>query len=86
MCPNSKNGRRFWATVRKASFELNLSYQRLTDDDKMDPPSREDVRNLILGYPAIHEKFFLNIFAKFFRVNPEILGYPRIPRIPRIPL
>ena len=37
---------------------------------------REDVRNLILGYPIVYEKKISIIFAKFYRVNPEILGYP----------
>ena len=40
---------------------------------------REDVRNLILGYPLLTNGTFL---GEIHRVNPEILGYPRIPGYP----
>ena len=40
---------------------------------------REDVRNLILGYPSLTNKIFGTFWGEIHRVNPEILGYPRIP-------
>ncbi len=43
---------------------------------------REGFRNLILGYPTLIQKNFGIFFGEIHRVNPEILGYPRIPRIP----
>ena len=43
---------------------------------------REDVRNLILGYPLLTNGTFL---GEIHRVNPEILGYPRIPGYPLTP-
>ena len=43
---------------------------------------REDVRNLILGYPSLTNKIFETLLGEIHRVNPEILGYPRIPGSP----
>ena len=43
---------------------------------------REDVRNLILVYPSLTNNFFLTFLGEIHRVNPEILGYPRIPGSP----
>ena len=41
--------------------------------------NREDVRNLILGYPSLKNKHFGTFLGEIHRINPEILGYPRIP-------
>ena len=38
------------------------------------------VRNLILGYPTLIHKNIGTFLGEIHRVNPEILGYPRIPR------
>ena len=43
---------------------------------------REDVRNLILGYPSLKNKNFGTFLGEIHRINPEILGYPRIPGYP----
>ena len=43
---------------------------------------REDVRNLILGYPSLKNKIIGNFLGEIHRINPEILGYPRIPGSP----
>ena len=44
--------------------------------------AREDVRNLILGYPSLKNKNFGTFLGEIHRINPEILGYPRIPGYP----
>ena len=44
--------------------------------------SREEVRNLILGYPSLKNKNFGTFLGEIHRINPEILGYPRIPGSP----
>ena len=46
---------------------------------------REDVRNLILGYPSLKNKNFGTFLGEIHRINPEILGYPRIPGYPLTP-
>ena len=52
-------------------------------DGKMNPVNyREDVRNLILGYPSLKNKNFGTFLGEIYRINPEILGYPRIPGYP----
>ena len=43
---------------------------------------RDDVRNLILGYPSLKNKNFGTFLGEIHRINPEILGYPRIPGYP----
>ena len=43
---------------------------------------REVVRNLILGYPSLTNKIFEIFLGEIHKVNPEILGYPRIPGYP----
>ena len=43
------------------------------------PRGREDVRNLTLGYPSLKNR---NSLGEIHKVNPEILGYPRIPGSP----
>ena len=43
---------------------------------------REVVRNLILGYPSLTNKIFEIFLGEIHKVNPEILGYPRIPGSP----
>ena len=40
---------------------------------------REGVRTLILGCPALKQKIFGTFFGEIHRVNPEVLGYSRIP-------
>ena len=44
--------------------------------------SREEVRNSILGYPSLKNKNFGTFLGEIHRINPEILGYPRIPGYP----
>ena len=44
--------------------------------------SREEVRNSILGYPSLKNKNFGTFLGEIYRINPEILGYPRIPGYP----
>lgn len=44
--------------------------------------TREDVRNLILGYPSLKNKNVGTFLGEIHRINPEILGYPRIPGSP----
>ena len=44
--------------------------------------TREDVRNLILGYPSLKNKNVGTFLGEIHRINPEILGYPRIPGYP----
>ena len=46
---------------------------------------REEVRNLILGYPSLKNKNFGTFLGEIHRINPEILGYPRIPGYPLTP-
>ena len=46
---------------------------------------REDVRNLILGYPSLKNNNFGTFLGEIHRINPEILGYPRIPGYPLTP-
>ena len=43
---------------------------------------REDVRNLILGYPTVMHKIFGKFFGKIHIADLEIFGYPRIPGYP----
>ena len=43
---------------------------------------REEVRNSILGYPSLKNKNFGTFLGEIYRINPEILGYPRIPGYP----
>ena len=43
---------------------------------------REEVRNSILGYPSLKNKNFGTFLGEIHRINPEILGYPRIPGYP----
>ena len=40
---------------------------------------REGIRNLILGYPIVHNKMLEPFFDEIFGVNLEILGGPRKP-------
>ena len=42
----------------------------------------EEVRNSILGYPSLKNKNFGTFLGEIYRINPEILGYPRIPGYP----
>ena len=44
--------------------------------------AREEVRNSILGYPSLKNKNFGTFLGEIHRINPEILGYPRIPGYP----
>ena len=43
---------------------------------------REEVRNSILGYPSLKNKNFGTFLGEIHRINPEKLGYPRIPGYP----
>ena len=40
---------------------------------------------MILGYPSLKNKIFGNFLGEIHRINPEILGYPRIPGSPLTP-
>ena len=44
--------------------------------------TREEVRNLILGYPSLKNENVGTFLGEIHRKNPEILGYPRIPGYP----
>ena len=37
---------------------------------------------MILGYPSLKNKNFGTFLGEIHRINPEILGYPRIPGYP----
>ena len=68
--------------VDQTIVQIHLGFHlQLTAVNQKVIKHREVVRNLILGYPTLIHKFFGTFFGEIHRVNPEILGYPRIPRI-----
>ena len=57
-------------------FFILKNSQKFRFDKSDTSVCREDVKNLTLGYPSSTNR---NLLGEIYKVNPEILGYPRIP-------